>query len=59
MKKRYVEVTTSNLKPGDKLRRKVRYENTNLNMCNIGIQHGIVFGDGTFDKKKGHCRASL
>lgn len=57
--KRYVEVTTSNLKPGDKLRRKVRYENTNLNMCNIGIQHGIVFGDGTFDKKKGHCRVSL
>lgn len=57
--KRYVEVTTSNLKAGDKLRRKVRYENTNLNMCNIGIQHGIVFGDGTFDKKKGHCRVSL
>lgn len=57
--KRYVKVTTSNLKPGDKLRRKVRYENTNLNMCNIGIQHGIVFGDGTFDKKKGHCRVSL
>jgi len=57
--KRYVEVTTSNLKARDKLRRKVRYENTNLNMCNIGIQHGIVFGDGTFDKKKGHCRISL
>ena len=55
----YIKLKTEELKKGDILRSKRRYEHTNLNMCNIGIQHGIVFGDGTYDKRKNHCRISL
>lgn len=56
---KYVEKTTLELKQGDVLRTKKRYDHTSIVPCSIGIQHGIVFGDGTFDKKKNHCRVVL
>ena len=58
--KKYKEVQTKNLKIGDVLREKKAFREKNTpNICNIGVQHGIVFGDGTYDKKKNHCKVSL
>lgn len=51
--------TTLELKQGDRLRRKQRYENNSVQPCLIGISHGIVFGDGTYDKKSGNTRVHL
>lgn len=51
--------TTENLKEGDCLRTKKSYEFTNIVPSKIGIMHGIVFGDGTYDKKKNHTRVHL
>ena len=57
--KTYEKIETEHLPLGKRLRIKARYEHQDINMCSIGIQHGIVYGDGTFDKKKNHCRISL
>lgn len=57
--KKYEKKYTKDLKGGDVLRKKYRYEHQNLNTCPIGVVHGIVFGDGTYDKFKKHCRVSL
>lgn len=57
--KRYCEIKTIDLKQGDILRTKRRYEHQTVGMCSVGVQHGLVYGDGTFDKKKNHCKISL
>lgn len=51
--------TTADLKPGNVLRGKKRYEQANIVPSSIGIMHGMVFGDGTYDKNKNHCRIHL
>ncbi|MFA5618364.1 MAG: hypothetical protein WDK95_16155, partial [Syntrophorhabdaceae bacterium] len=58
-KDHYLKTKTVDLVPQSAIRTKARFEHTTTNMCNIGIQHGIVYGDGTFDKKMGHCKISL
>jgi len=58
--KKYREVQTKDLSMGDIFREKKAFREKNTpNICNVGIQHGIVFGDGTYDKNKNHCRISL
>lgn len=49
-------VTTSDLKPGDILQSTALRTNLhNLKMCNIGVQHGLVFGDGHYNKNAKCC----
>lgn len=50
---------TTDLQPGDRLRKKQRYENASITPCPIGIMHGIVFGDGTYDKRSNTTRIHL
>jgi ribonucleoside-diphosphate reductase alpha chain len=50
-----VEKTTNNLQVGDKFAQITKTFDTQL--CPIAIQHGIVFGDGTFDGKQ--CKITL
>lgn len=57
--KRYELKSTIDLLVGDKLRIKRRYEHTEIKKCQVGVQHGLVYGDGTFDKKKGFCSIKL
>ncbi len=57
--KKFIVKTTNELKNGDILREKRRYEQTNIVPCSVGIQHGMVFGDGTYNKKMNHCRVHL
>lgn len=56
---KYRVVTTKDLREGDYLREKRRYENTSIVPSKIGIMHGMVFGDGTYDKRMGHTRIAL
>lgn len=58
-KSSYEVITTNDLKEKDVLRAKKRYEHANIQPSNVGIMHGIVFGDGSYDKKKNHCRVHL
>lgn len=58
-KGKFMTKITEELVKGDKLREKKRYETQNIIPCSIGIQHGIVFGDGSYDKFKNHCRVAL
>lgn len=51
--------TTSQLNEGDILRTKRSYEWSNIVPSKIGIMHGMVYGDGTYDKRKNHCRIHL
>jgi ribonucleoside-triphosphate reductase (thioredoxin) len=53
------ERKTEDLQVGDVLRTKKRYENNSPAACSIGIMHGIIFGDGTYDKKAGSTRIHL
>lgn len=55
----YITKKTCELETGDIFREKTRYEKQNVVACKIGIQHGIVYGDGTYDKAKNHCRVHL
>lgn len=51
--------TTGELKEGNLLRTKRKYEFADIQPSNIGKMHGMVFGDGTYDKFKNHCRIAL
>lgn len=50
-------ITTENLKK--EMRIKEAYSEFFLPKNNIGIAHGIVFGDGTFVKQSGLCKVKL
>jgi len=49
------EKVTTELQPGDRLSMTRRYQNTKLSPCRVAIQHGIVFGDGSFNRENGTC----
>lgn len=56
---KYTVVTTASLRKGDVMREKRRYENSKIVPSKIGIMHGMVYGDGTYDKRTGHTRIAL
>jgi len=58
-KRKFFTKETHELLKGDKLREKKRYERQDIIPCSVGIQHGIVYGDGTYDKFKNHCKIAL
>lgn len=51
--------TTSELSEGDHLRTKRIYECSDVIPSKVGIMHGMVYGDGTYDKKRNHTRIHL
>ncbi len=54
------EKTTIELSIGDIIKfapKNIR--NESLEPCNIALQHGMVFGDGTFNKNKGYSQITL
>lgn len=52
--------STIELKEGDILQKVCPKTNiSRIQLCPIGLQHGIVYGDGTYDKKIGNCRIHL
>ena len=55
--------TTVELNPGDRFSVVKRYSNLpggcKIQPCSVAIQHGLVFGDGTFVKAKGSCLIDL
>ena len=57
--RKYVLRETENLRIGSILREKCRSQADRLVPSKIGIMHGMVFGDGTYDRKKNHCRIHL
>lgn len=52
-------VVTDELKEGYVLKEKKRYAHTSIVPCKVGTMHGIVYGDGTYDKNKNHTRVAL
>lgn len=51
---------TNELEPGWKLQRYAKRTNFNhLEVCPIGIQHGIVFGDGAYNNNSNACQIQL
>lgn len=56
----YIIKTTEGLNAGDILQEMSHRTNiTRIQMCPIGIQHGIVFGDGTYNKQMNNCQIKL
>jgi intein/homing endonuclease len=52
--------TTEELNAGDILQEMSKRTNiTQFQMCPIGIQHGIVYGDGTYNKQLNNCQIKL
>lgn len=52
--------TTGELNSGDILQEMSNRTNiTRFQMCPIGIQHGIVYGDGTYNKQMNNCQIKL
>jgi len=49
---------TSELVPGDLIPITLR-KKSNIQACSIGIQHGMVFGDGTYSKDRNYCSIAL
>lgn len=55
----YYETTTNELRSRMIMREKKRYENTRPIASTVGIMHGMVYGDGTYDRRKNHTRIHL
>lgn len=62
-KESIIEKITENLKPGDIIpyikRRYVDNRNGSRYYCPIGFIHGLVFGDGSYDKRTDTCSLDL
>jgi len=55
----YIEIKTEDLKIGSILKMRTAYCKTKIDMCPIGIQHGIVYGDGNLEKERDYCLVKL
>lgn len=57
------EKTTNSLAVGDVIPTARRYQGQSdsrrIQPCPIAVQHGLVFGDGTLEKRTGSCRIDL
>jgi len=49
---------TSELVSGDLIPITLR-KKSNIQVCSIGLQHGMVFGDGTYSKDRNYCSIAL
>lgn len=50
---------TTSLEKGDLIPIIRANRTVKINPCAVGIQHGIVYGDGTYNKQTGRCRIDL